>query len=60
MLARYRHLPPGKPAIFNACLALVELGIEDREHMGPVVRSFAARGGAWEERAKPLLARWGA
>jgi hypothetical protein len=59
MLARFRRLPPGKPAIFNACVALVELGIEDREHMEPVVRSFASRGGAWEERAKPLLARWG-
>jgi hypothetical protein len=58
MLARYRRLTPGKPAAFNVCLSLLAMGIEDRAHMEPLLASYAAQGGAWAERAQPVLERW--
>jgi hypothetical protein len=59
MLARYRRVDASSVAAFNATLALVDRGIEQREHMEPIVRVFASRGGRWAQRAEPLLAKWG-
>jgi hypothetical protein len=58
--ASFRKVEQSAPAAFNSALALIDLGIEDRGEMEPLVRAFASRAGMWAKRAEPLLARWGA
>ncbi|MBS2018953.1 MAG: hypothetical protein JST00_39165 [Deltaproteobacteria bacterium] len=59
LLARLRALDPKSRNALAWIEALVDLAIEDRALMEPILRDhFVSRGGRWQTRAEAILARW--